>query len=208
MSRRFQRGFSAARLLVVIAIALLIVGMKRNFGRNKNVSGNRMLRADSGYSVMELIVVVVISLITTAIALPLVQSATATYQMRSAVNAVTGVIQATRFQAIGNGYPYRIVFNIPNSTYQIFNSPCGYTAPCWAAVGNAVPLSNSSVNATMSLPGQTSPTSNTLDFKAGGLVVTPAVGAAGSSTPTFSINLKSLTETITVSTYGSITVTP
>lgn len=189
--------------------------MKRNSGENEAVCGNKMLRAASGYSIMELIVVVVITLITTAIAVPLVQNATTTYQMRSAVNAVTGVIQATRFQAISNGYPYRIVFDITKSQYTVLNSPCGYSAPCWAAAktpaGNpipAIPFSNSSVQATMSLPGQTSPTSNTLDFKAGGLVVTPAVGAAGSSTPTFSLNLKGLTETITVSTYGSITVTP
>jgi prepilin-type N-terminal cleavage/methylation domain-containing protein len=189
--------------------------MKRNSGNKETMRGNKMVRTASGYSLVELMVVVVIGLVTTAIAVPLVQNAIATYQVRSAVSAVTGVIQATRFQAISAGYPYRIVFNISNSTYQVFYSTAGYTAPNWVAVTNPdgtprppIPFSNSSLQATMTLPGQTSPTSNTLDFKAGGLVVTPAVGAAGSSTPTFSLNFKGLTETIAISTYGSITVTP
>lgn len=162
----------------------------------------------AGYSLLEMMVVVTIATITTAIAVPLVQSATTSYRMRSAVNAVSGAIQTTRFQAINNGYPYRIVFNFPASTYQVYKSTCGYTAPCWATVGNAIPLSGSSVAATMSIAGQPSATSNTLDFQGGGLVITPTVTAPAASSLTFVMNFKGLTEAFTVSNYGSITVSP
>jgi type II secretory pathway pseudopilin PulG len=175
--------------------------------RQGAVPADRSARA-AGYSVIEMLVVVLIALITTAIALPLVQNAGASYQMKSAVNAVTGAIQRTRFQAINNGYPYRIVFNFAASTYQVYNSSCGYSSPCWATVGIAEPLSGSSVVPVMSISGAPSATSNTLDFQGGGLVLTPSVTSPAASSLTFNLAFKGLTEAITVSNYGSITVTP
>lgn len=152
-------------------------------------------RSANGFSVMELLVVVVITLITTAIAVPLVQNASTSYKMRGAVNSVTGAIQTARYQAISNGYPYRIDMSSAASTYQIWKNPCGAASTCWAQVGGPVPLSGSSVNVILNQD-------TSLLFHAGGRVDV-STGALN-----FSLTYNGLVENITVSIYGSISVNP
>lgn len=169
---------------------------KRAFTSEKrSSSGGEIAKRSRGYSLMEILVTVSIILVTTVIAIPLVQSASTAYQVRSAVNAVTSTIQATRYQAISNGYPFRIAMTKSSSTFQVWNSTCGYTSPCWAKVGSAVPLSGSSVAATLSQD-------TTLDFRGGGAVV------ASTGALNFTLTYKGVVETITVSAYGNISVSP
>jgi prepilin-type N-terminal cleavage/methylation domain-containing protein len=163
--------------------------------RNAPLSRGRGADSARGYALIELVVVVVILVITTAIALPLVQNASTAYQVRSAVNAVTGVIQTTRYQAISGGFPYRVAFDKTSSTYQIWKSTCGYASPCWTKVGGAVPLSGSSVAATINQ-------NTSLDFYASGQVV------ASTGALSFTLTYKGTVETFTVSTYGNTSVSP
>ena len=170
--------------------------MKREQGRQNDVTSmDQAIIASRGFSLMELIVTVVILVITTAIAVPLIQNASTSYRIRGAVNSVTGAIQSTRYQAISNGYPFRIALNSAASTYQIWKNTCGPGNPCWAKVGGAVPLSGSSVNAVLNQD-------TTLDFHPGGAVL------AATGTQNFSLTLNGLVENVTVSTYGNITVSP
>ncbi|HLJ25395.1 MAG TPA: GspH/FimT family pseudopilin [Candidatus Angelobacter sp.] len=148
-----------------------------------------------GYSLLELVVTVAVILITTAIALPLVQNASRSYQMRSAVVSVTGAIQSARYQAISRGYPFRLALTAAGSTYQIWNSTCGSAAPCWAKVGGVVPLSGSGVSAVLSAD-------TSLDFSPSGAVV------ASTGALNFSLTYKGAVESITVSNYGNVTVSP
>jgi hypothetical protein len=169
-----------------------------------------MIRAASGYRITTIIAAVVILFCAAVTATPAGDQIIRAYQMRRVVNAVTHTIEATRTQAIFDGYPYRIVFNLTDSTYQLFSSPCPYYMACWMVVGDPMPFLNSPVKATMRLSGHyvVTPPNNTLslDFKPGGLVLPSPMPAQNS--PTFSLNFKGLTKTITVSTYGAITVGP
>jgi Tfp pilus assembly protein FimT len=153
------------------------------------------IRRSRGFTLLELVGVVSIFLVTVAIALPLIQNASNSYQMRSAVNSVTGIIQSTRYQAISNGYYFQIAFNSSNSTYQISNNTCGTATPCWVTVGTAEPLSNSSVAATIN-------TNTTLLFHPGGQI------NATTGSLAFTLTYKTQVENITVSPYGTITVSP
>ena len=95
-------------------------------------------RAAAGFSMIELALVMVVSLILLAFSIPMVQSTIRQYRYRNAVVAATMAIQATRFQAIRNGFPYAIEFSPATNTYQVSNLPP--TAAAFANVGGPVPL--------------------------------------------------------------------
>jgi prepilin-type N-terminal cleavage/methylation domain-containing protein len=144
-----------------------------------------------GYSLVELIFAVVISLILTAIAVPRVESVVNNYRLQGAVASATWAVQSTRYQALMAGYPYQVVFTKASSQYQIQDLPAGATT--YANVGTAIPLSGS----TIALNQDT-----TLRFSPNGSVSSPT-GAL-----TFTITYNGSTKNITVSTYGNVKVTP
>jgi Tfp pilus assembly protein FimT len=139
------------------------------------------------------VVTIAIMLIMAAMAVPLLQSAMRDSKLRSSVASVTGAIQYTRYRAIAAGYPYAIVFNKANSTYQIQSDP--NLTGTFTNVGGTVPLSGSS---TVVALGQ----DTTLQFHPGGVVQ----ATTGATTLTLTYGGK--TESITVSRYGNINVTP
>lgn len=148
-----------------------------------------------GFTTLEMVMVVAVGVVMTAIAVPLVQSSLRTFRLGGSVSAVTGAIESTRYRAIFDGCPYRLSFNNATNTYQVSNTVTGGAcAAAYANVGAPVPFGN---------PGQVALNQNlTFQFSPGGSVQTIA-GA-----PTFTLsnvgtpNLK----TITVTKYGSITV--
>ena len=155
--------------------------------------GNRRVR---GFTVVELMVTVAIVIITVAMAIPLVQNATRTFRLRSAVASLTGAIQQARYQAISHGFQYQLILDSAASTYQLQSNACVNPAPaCWANVGGAVPLSGSSVNATINA-------NTTLLFSPSGLV------QATTGAQTFTLTYSGSPEVFTVTNYGKITVTP
>jgi prepilin-type N-terminal cleavage/methylation domain-containing protein len=144
-----------------------------------------------GFTLIELIITLVIALVMTVIALPLITNVYRSYQVNAAVSAITGAIQSTRYQAISAGYPFQVVFSKANSTFQVQSDP--NRIGTFTNVGGAVPLPASG---TVVLGQDT-----TLQFHPGGLVT----AALGSTTLTMTCHGK--TESITVSTYGNIKVT-
>jgi len=145
--------------------------------------------AQRGYTVIELLIVVAITIIVVAIAVPQTQSAVASYRLRSAVGTVTGAIQSTRYQAISQGYPFAVAFSQAGKNYQISSDPTRTSN--FKNVGSAIPLGNSII-----LGGDT-----TLQFHPSGIVQS----SVGSMTLTVSNGAR--TATIKVTTYGSATVT-
>jgi prepilin-type N-terminal cleavage/methylation domain-containing protein len=143
----------------------------------------------AGFSLIELLLVVTVSLILCAIAVPATRSAIANYQLTAAVDSATGVIQSTRYQAIMNGYPYQVVFNATNNTFQVSNEAPPATS--FTSVASAVPLSAERI---------TLSASPTFQFKPNGSV-SATVGAMS-----FTITYNGVTKTVTVSNYGSINV--
>ena len=156
-------------------------------------------RRTLGFSLIEMVLVVAILLITVVIALPLLNNIMTTYRLNSAVTAVTGFIQSARYQALSSGYGYQVVLNKAASTIQIQSDPNRintYTNLCVpAAPACPIPLSGSGIPVVLGAD-------TTLQFRPSGIVT----ATAGSTTLTLAYGGK--TETITVSSYGNVKVTP
>lgn len=166
--------------------------MKLAFQQSR-VTPVKQPRQSRGFTLIEMMMVVVIGLIVAAMSIPTVNNVMNTYRLRAAVSSVTGAIQTTRYQAISSGYAFQIVLNKANTTFQVQSDP-GRTGT-FANVGNAIPLASSSI--AVALGADT-----TLQFRPSGLVQ----ATTGSTTLTLTFGGK--TETITVSNYGNVKVTP
>jgi len=174
--------------------------IRRQVRQETNEPRGQRSNSARGFSLIELLVVVVIGLIMTAMAIPLLNNAISYFRLRGAVSSVTGAIQSTRYQAIFQGCPYQVVFTAATSTYQIKNQcPVGgtFTNVCSAPLTVCpVPLSGSGIPVTLTAD-------ITMTFSPGGKVTSPPppiqmVITYGGKPP----------ETIAVSTYGSINVNP
>lgn len=137
---------------------------------------------------IEVVIVLAVGSILTAMAIPQIQSGLYNYRLNSAVAMAKWAIQSTRFQALMKGYPYQVVFNAANVNYQIQNLPSGST---YVNVGSTVPLA--------AWP-MTFNQNTTINFKPNGMV-TATVGSN-----VFTITYQGTTKTITVSNYGNVSV--
>jgi len=105
-----------------------------------------MRRSARGFSLIELLIVLAIGLVLTSMAIPMTISAMRTYQLNSAVSAVTGAIQSTRYAAIMHGSSYQVAF--ADNIYQVLTV---LPTPPWAApgttylspVGGSIPITSS-----------------------------------------------------------------
>ena len=136
-----------------------------------------------------------------AISVPVVKSALSSYTLNTAVAAVSGAVQSTRYRAIAAGYPFQLAFNRANSTYQIQSDPTN--TGVFANVGTPVPFSSKP-----NLLG----INTTLVLHPGGKIQCPLcsaaqVDASGNWLMTVTYGSNPV-ETIAVSPYGRINVTP
>jgi Tfp pilus assembly protein FimT len=140
----------------------------------------------------------IIGITVTAFAVPIVSSVLSYYRLRSAVSSATWAVQSVRFQALQQGYPFQVAFSGGtgglNPSYQISSEPIGATS--FSNVGSSVPLSGAPVVLGSNI---------TFQFKGNGVVSTSPVSTAPY---TFTITYSGTTETITVSNYGNVDVTP
>jgi prepilin-type N-terminal cleavage/methylation domain-containing protein len=165
-----------------------ILEMTRVYRPKYNQVVNKYFGNACGFSLVELLIVMAIGIILTAIPVPQIRTQLYNYRLNSAVAMSKWAIQSTRFQALMKGYPYQVAFSAASTNYQIQNLPSGTT---YQNVGNVVPLA--------SWPMLLS-TNTTINFKPNGAVTT-SVG-----TNTFTITYMGTTKTITVSNYGNVTV--
>jgi prepilin-type N-terminal cleavage/methylation domain-containing protein len=165
----------------------------------KDRSGSQGKHAQ-GFTLIELLFVIVIVMIMTAMAVPLVNNTVSYFRLRGSIASVTGAIQSTRYQAIFQGCPYQIVFTAATNSYQVQNSCPStgtFTDVCPAALPACpLPISGSGVPVTLNAD-------ITMTFSPGGKITSATapmvmVITYGGKPP----------ETITVSSYGSINVTP
>lgn len=154
--------------------------------------------AATGFTVVEMLMVVAIMGVLATIAIPLTTSAMKNYRLDAAVDSVTGAIQSTRYQAITAGCPYTIAFSQLTRSYQVANEPLSGSPPACAAsfsnLGSVVPWSSSG---DLSLTAAV-----TLQFSPNGIVTV----ASGSLPMTLSNGIA--TKQIMVSGVGNVTVTP
>jgi len=163
------------------------------FRQSRSLPSGRHPKSVRGFTLIEMLVSVAIGIVVAAIAVPTVNYVLSTYRLRAAVSSVTGAIQTTRYQAIQSGYAYQALFSKANNTFQVQSDP-GHTGN-YANVGSAVPLTGTGVPLVLGAD-------TTLQFRPSGLVS----ATAGSTTITLSYGSK--TETITVTSYGNVKVTP
>jgi prepilin-type N-terminal cleavage/methylation domain-containing protein len=153
-----------------------------------------------GFSLIELVIVVAISLVLVGIAVPRAVEALRQIRLRTAVSSLTGAIQSTRYQAIFHGCSYQIAFSAAAYNYQVSTEAAAAGGQvcnaAFANVGNPIPLAGS--NVTLNAPV-------TLLFSPSG-TVTATVGAANNIQLTAAG--VAAPELIQVSNYGKITVTP
>lgn len=151
---------------------------------------------------VELLLSIFVSIVLVGIALPRVIPVTRYYHLMTALPAVTGAIQSTRYQAIMTGCSYQIAFSSTTTSYQVLTQVLsGSPATCAAGftnVGNAVPWSSSGdISISSSITFQFSPNGTMT------VVTTPNTLPAA-----FSLTNGTSTEAITVSGVGNVSVSP
>jgi prepilin-type N-terminal cleavage/methylation domain-containing protein len=166
--------------------------------QGKNVSA---AQAGAGFTLIEILFTIMIALILTAMAIPLLQSVLTGYRLNGAVSSMTGAIQSTRYQAIFNGYPFQLVIDKAAMTYQVKSDPTrggAFTNYCVPAAASCpVPLAGSGTQVAIGA-------NTTITFSPGGSV--GSTTAAGGMTQIV-VTYKTKQETINVSSYGNTKVT-
>jgi prepilin-type N-terminal cleavage/methylation domain-containing protein len=158
-----------------------------------------------GFTLIELVVTMAVVLITTIIAVPLVQNVSGYFKLRGAVSTVTGAIQSARYQAIFQGCPYQVAFTSATGIYQVQNEPySGVTGLCAAA------FSNVCTGAQAACPVPLSGSGNAVALNADAtLTMSPGgkIQGAAACPCTMVLTYSNRTATILVSSYGNISVT-
>ena len=140
---------------------------------------------DAGFTLVEMMVVIVIIGIAAAMAIPMISSS-ASFQLRSAGNLVAADLEYAKSMAISRGKSYSVVFNTGTNSYQIKDSngnvvtPPGRKSTTQFGAGaqlNDVAISSVSFTAgTVAFDYLGSPTAGgTVQLQAGGLTKTVTV---------------------------------
>lgn len=149
----------------------------------------RLRLSSRGFSLLEIVVVILIAMVLSAITVPSLLQTIERYRFRSAVISLTGAIQSTRFQCIMRGYPMRIDLDKTTNSFRVYQKPLG--APAFVPIGAAVPLGR------IDLQDQTA-----LEFSPNGKVT------ATQGTLILVVTYGNESKTVTVSPFGNITVYP
>jgi len=169
----------------------------------KIMRGNR---STAGLTMVELLLVVAVGMVMTAVAIPTTRSLMASYQLAAAAQTTAGVIQSTRYQAIMNGYPYRVDFNSTANQYTVSSQVPPATS--FSAVSSNNPISTSSITLGVGTPNSSSAGHAIFQFNPNGTVSV----TSGQAMPlALTIAYNGTTKHLTVSNYGSIsasTTTP
>ncbi len=110
---------------------------------------SRFSRNSAGFTLIELVVVIVISITIAAFAVPNFQNMMNSYRLSSAATSIQGAVQATRYQAITGGCSYQLALTTTSQFYQvqaqqITGSPPACSTSTYTNVGNPVQWSTSS----------------------------------------------------------------
>lgn len=165
-------------------------GLVQAHQSTRNQEGSKRRGNRRGFTLIEIVIALLIGIVLTAMSIPMITSSLYRYRLNSAVAMAKWSIQSTRFQALMKGYPYQVVFNAANANYQIQNLPSGTT---YQNVGTVVPLASWPITVNANTTIQFSPNGS----------VNATVGSLS-----FTITYQGTTETIAVSNYGNVTVTP
>jgi prepilin-type N-terminal cleavage/methylation domain-containing protein len=152
---------------------------------------------NAGFTLIEALIVIAISLVLAGIAIPSFTNAMSSYRLSAATSAVAGAIESTRFQAIMYGCQTQLVFTAATMSYQAYSEvPASTATGCltsFSAIGTAIPLPSVG-------PITMSGTSFTYTFFANG-IVTSVASPSGTS---LQLQNSVKSNTITVSGVGNV----
>ena len=158
---------------------------------------SRLSQQSGGFTLVELLMVMAISVVICAFAVPNFQSTMMTYRLGSAASAISGAVQSTRYQAINAGCTYQLALTSGSTTYQVSAQTISGSPPAcsstYSNVGSAVPwstTSNISLNQSV-----------TFTFNPNGTVTSSVSG-----TPQMTISTGNYWKQITVSGTGYVTI--
>jgi type IV fimbrial biogenesis protein FimT len=101
-------------------------------------------RKAAGFTLIEVLIVLAIAMVLAGIAIPSFVNAINSYRLNAAASAVSGAIEATRFQAIMKGCQSQLVFTSSTMSYQAYSEAGAIGATTclasFAAVGTSIPL--------------------------------------------------------------------
>lgn len=171
---------------------------KANCEPNARTEARGMARREqaAGFTLIELVVVVAIIMVMTAVAIPMARNTIRSYRLSAATTAVSGAIQSTRYQAIMIGCPYTLTFTTSSLNYQLATQSITGTPPACATsysnVGGAIPWSTSKEIAISA--------NTTLQFNPNGTV------SATTGALTFDLTLAGMKKSFTVSGVGNVNI--
>jgi Tfp pilus assembly protein FimT len=170
-----------------------MASMSKNMNHRKSTT--------SGFNILELLVVMVITLVMAVMAFPAANSAIATYKLDAAADSASGALQGTSYQAIMHGYPYQVNFNTTTNTFQVLNEVP--PASTFSNVGSAVPISGSKVVMAVGTGGTGYTGQLVMQFSPNGSV---SIVSGQTMPATFTIAYNGTTKHFTVSNYGSVSI--
>lgn len=144
---------------------------------------------ERGFTIPELLVGLIVATILTAIALPVYNGVMNNLRMNGTVEAISGSLSRTRYQAVMTSQTYTLVITAPANTYVVKNVSTGVAAA-------AVPLPNPSI-----LINTGTAATYTFTFNANGTVT----GAGGGAIPALALTYLGHETDITVSGVGNVT---
>jgi len=157
-------------------------------------------RARCGFSIVELLIVVLVGGILTAMAIPKFQSTMASMQLNSTVSTISAAVSQTRYSAIMNSQIYTLDFTVaPNvyTTYVVTNITTNTVNPS-ASLPSKTILINGGTAATYSYTF----CPNGIVYGAGGICT-----GNGNAPPALSATYGGRQENINVSTVGNVQTT-
>jgi type IV fimbrial biogenesis protein FimT len=155
--------------------------------------------ADTGFSLIELVVVLAIILLITVMALPQARNVIRSYRLNAAASAIKSAVQSTRYQAIMVGCPYQLVFTSASTNYQLttekvtgsppacdttFTTVSGYGAIPWTTTREVTISADTTLqfnpNGTVTVqPANTPPPSPTMTLSMAGVTRTVSISGVG-----------------------------
>ena len=100
-----------------------------------------------GFTIVELLIVVLVGGILTAISIPIFQGAMANMQLNSTVSAISAALSQTRYAAIMNSQVYTLAIAAPANTYVVTNVGTGIANAAVPLPSTAIAI-NGGTNAT------------------------------------------------------------
>ena len=174
---------------------------------------------DSGFTLVECLVVVAIIIVMTSFALPLFYSTLANAKVRSATTSISGAVQVARYKALSKGVPYRITFDKTTGTYTVLAcSNCAATiyAPSSTFTYNtdtSDPLTGAPIPFSSGSKGAALDSNRAVYLMPSGAVqwcgdstTACASPSTSCSTPvTMWLSFQGVSKTVTVACYGNVT---